>query len=111
MAATEVFHPKTNNTKEGSMTHHAKTTRRTALLGAFVAAHVALTMAAGFLARPVVKVARRARRDEAGFGEISQAVALGAIGVVAIIAAFALFRPVLADIIDKIRTDVLGQTP
>jgi uncharacterized membrane protein len=93
------------------MTQPTQSTRRRSLLGAFVFTHLALTAVAGFMAGGVALVARRARRDEAGFGEISQAVALGAIGVVAIIAALALFRPVLADIIDKIRTDVLGQNP
>ena len=76
-----------------------------------VAVYAALVATTGFVTNGVVRIARRARRDEAGFGEISQAVAIGAIGVVAIIAALALFRPVLADIIDKIRTDVLGQNP
>jgi hypothetical protein len=93
------------------MTHQTNTTPRPSPLGALLALQVALTMGAAAVARPIVKVARRARRDEAGFGEISQAVALGAIGVVAIIATLVLLRPVLADVIDKIRTDILGQNP
>ena len=93
------------------MTQRTPTTRRGSFLGASILVYAAMVATTGFVTSGVVRVARRARRDEAGFGEISQAVAIGAIGVVAIIAALALFRPVLADIIDKIRTDVLGQNP
>jgi len=110
MADARMFHPN-QHTKEGSMTQRTPTTRRPSFLGATVAVYAALVATTGLVATSVARVARRARRDEAGFGEISQAVAIGAVGVVAIIAALALFRPVLSDIIDKIRTDVLGQTP
>ncbi len=92
------------------MTQPTSTRHHRSALGAYVALYTVALGALAFVARPVARVARRARRDEAGFSEIAQNVAIASIGVLLVIAAYVLFKPVIASIIDKIKTDVLGQT-
>jgi hypothetical protein len=91
------------------MTQPTPTARRSAL-GICVALYVLALGAVVFVGGRLAPLGSRARRDEAGFGEISQAVALGALGVLAVIAGFTVFRPVVTAIINKIKTDVLGQS-
>ncbi|MDQ6724975.1 MAG: hypothetical protein M3066_02195 [Actinomycetota bacterium] len=91
------------------MTQPTSTTRNANLLWAYVAVASLALGAAGFVGERLAPITSRARRDEAGFGEISQGVAMGALGVLAVIAGFTVFRPVMTAIITKIKTDVLGQ--
>lgn len=61
------------------------------------------------VAKPMELLDKRANRDEGGF-EIAQIAAATAMGVLLIILGFTLFKPVITSVVDKIKTDILGQT-
>ncbi len=92
------------------MTQPTSTARHRSALGAYVALYTVALGALGFVARPAVRLARRARRDEAGFSDVAVQVALGSLGVLLVVGAFLLFKPVIATIITKIQNDIINQT-
>jgi hypothetical protein len=91
------------------MTKPVKNTKRQGLLFASVFLFTCLMTTTALLAKPVALLDKRANRDEGGF-EIAQMVAATAMGVLLIILGFTLFKPVITSVVDKIKTDILGQS-